>query len=138
MARSCTGISLRRIHERTVTGMDSHFLLVLLVSTVLLAAIYLSHVSIDQRIRELGAEQAKLSGIVAPREPMATDEDITFFKLADIMTGGQRAGESQGGMPTIIEEDDPSAREADPAEDPTEQVGVRKRKRGAGENKTGG
>jgi hypothetical protein len=118
--------------------MDAHFLLLLVVSTVVLAAIYMLHVSIDQRIRELAAEQSRIGGMIAPHDHQGQEGDIAFFKLADILTGGQRVLESQGTMPTIVEEADASADPADPPEDPAEQVGVRKRNRGTGEIKTGG
>ncbi|GAQ85079.1 hypothetical protein KFL_002190320 [Klebsormidium nitens] len=118
--------------------MDVHIILIFVVSTVVLAAMYLSHANIDQRLRDLSAEQAVISAMVAPRDPAGVDGDVAFFKLADILTGGQRAPEGQGGMATIVEEADANADEGEASEDPAEQVGVRKRKRGAGEIKTGG
>jgi hypothetical protein len=118
--------------------MDAHFLLLLVVSTVVLAAIYMSHASIDQRMRELAAEQSRIGGMMAPHDHQGQEGDVAFFKLADILAGGQRAPESQGTMPTIVEEADASTDTTDPPEDPAEQVGVRKRKRGAGEIKTDG
>ena len=117
--------------------MDAHMILIFVISTVVLAAIYVSHANIDQRLRDLSAEQAVIGGMVAPRGS-TMDGDVAFFKLADIMTGGQRAPEGQAGMATIVEEGDANADEGEASEDPAEQVGVRKRRRGAGEIKTGG
>lgn len=120
--------------------MDSHMLLILVVSTVVLITIYLSHSSIDQRLRELAAEQAKLCGIIAPQDHPRSDGDglpFGFFKLADILTGTQRAPKNQTGMPTIVEEAEASANEGAADDEPAEQVGVRKRKR-TNEIKTSG
>lgn len=112
--------------------MDSHILFTLIVSAVILTAIYLSHTTIEQHIKELGAQQAKLSCTLAPQEGPSLDGDVAFFKLADILTESQRPTEARASMPTIIEEEAEAAEVADQAE----QIGVRKRKRTGNENKT--
>ncbi len=126
--------------QRKKLTMDTHLLTVLLISVAVLASIYLSYVNLDQRLRELSAEQSVLSSIVAPQDKNpGLEGDVTFIKLADILSGGQHAPEGPPSMPTIIEEAEENALNEDGVDEvPTEQVGVRKRRRGAGEIKTGG